>query len=304
VSREELEARITARATEFDPIALVDLVLFLGYRPDEIFFESQPGLGSPATRILAIAFKTVPLRHVVVTVSHGLMGPQSPLPSYFAQLLSDPTLDDTAFLEFLHLFDHKLIDAFLKGASTERDASVFRDFDQVKKSYLSLVGIRSTSTLHWLFQRVFPELGVRVDRGTLRRTVDLEDTRLGYSALGRGSVLGGRTKVPVPGFSVTLFCDEEHTDFGYPWVEEARRRLDGVVFPVVADSAVDLRVSVVLRSEKVWAQLSPHSYLGFDRMKGGQRRNREILVWNGQVVPGSRCARRELARRPESAVTS
>ena len=167
----------------------------------------------------------------------------------------------------------------------ERDTSIFRDWEGTKRSYLSLLGIRSTSTMHWLFETTFPELGVKVERGVLTRNVKLEGTRLGFSVLGGGAVLGGFSRVPVPGFTITMYCDEEHTEFGRPWAEEVRRRLDSIIFPAIAETAVDVRVSLVIRSEKVWAALKPTSYLGFDRLKGGARRNREVQVWKGQVTP-------------------
>jgi hypothetical protein len=87
----------------------------------------------------------------------------------------------------------------------------------------------------------------------------------------------------VPGFLVTLFADEEHTEFGRPWAEEVMRRLERFVFPALAEAAVELKVVLVIRSEKVWAQLRPGSYLGFDRVKGGQRKNREVQVFKGEV---------------------
>lgn len=290
------ESEISRRATGFEPLALVELLLHRGYRPEEILFRSQPGTASPVSLVASVEFESAPIRHVVVTLNHGLLGPSSPLPSYFKQLLAHGDVDEASFLEFLRFYDHRILDELLKAASPERDERVFADFDGLKRSYLNLIGIRSISTLHWLFELAFPELDVRVERGPLSRDVPLAGTRLGVSRLGGDSVLGGQTRVAVPGFAVTIYCDEEHTDFGTPWVEEVRRRLDDVVFPAVIDAAPDLRVSVVLRSEKVWAQLRPTSYLGFDRLKGGQRRNRQVLVWNGQVLPGARCSRRDRVR--------
>ncbi len=295
-----LEQEIARRATEFEPVALLALLAHAGYRPEEVILQSQHGHASATALVQSVEFTTTPMRHVVVTLNMGLLGAQSPLPSYFAQLLASDEVDEAAFLDFIHFFDHLLLDGHVRAAAPERDPSVYRSFDETKRSYLGLIGLASTSTLHWLFQLAFPELGLRVDRSTLTRVVPLEGVRLNASQLGGAGVLGGKARLPVPGFAVTLFCDEEHSDFGEPWVEQVRRRLDAEVFPVIAPAALDVRVSVVIRSEKVWARLSPTSYLGFDRLRGGKRRDREVVVWSGQVSASSRCIRHDRARAPRA----
>jgi hypothetical protein len=285
---ENSTTEISKRASAFDPIALLDLLAHLGYRPEEILFESHESVASQPRLIHSIEFKKSPIRHVVISLNMGLLATQSPLPTYFRDLLQDADLDEQAFAEFLRFFDHRLLQNSILAIYPERDTTVIRDWEQMKLGLLKLLGIRSESTLHWLFQLACPELEVRVDRGTLSRFVKLDGAELGVSVVGDPrTVLGGWTKAPVPGFHVTLFCEEEHTDFGRPWAEDVRRRLDSIVFPVISDAALELKVSLVIRSEKVWAQLRPGSYLGFDRIKGGARRNREVQVFKGTVVPGT-----------------
>ena len=288
-----LERDIARRAPEFDPMALVRVLVEAGYAPEEIFFRSNPTDASAVSLVASVQFHSLPPRRVVVTMNLGLLGPQSPLPSYFKQILASGEVDEGSFLEFLHFFDHNLIRAQLEAAEPELSTRVIADFDQTKRNYLRLMGLGSPTTLHWLFKLVFPELGVNVSRGTMSRIVALDGIRLASSRLGGSGVMGGRSRIPVAGFAVTLYCDEEHSDFGHPWVEEVRRRLDSLAFPALADASLDLRVSLVIRSEKVFARLSHTSYLGFDRIRGGKRRNREVLVWNGEVTTASRCLERE-----------
>ena len=289
----ELERDIERRAAEFDPLALVEVLEHAGYAPEEILFRSNPTNASAVSLVASVKFHPLPPRRVVVTLNLGLLGAQSPLPTYFTELLASEDVDEGAFLEFLHFFDHHLIRAQLEGVEPELATGVFADFDQTKRNYLRLMGLRSATTLHWLFQLVFPELGVRVEQGTMNRFVPLDSILLATSRLGGSGVMGGVARVPVSGFVVTLSCEEEHCDFGHPWVEEVRRRLDALAFPPLAHASLDLRVSLVIRSEKVWARLSRTSYLGFDRIRGGQRRNRVILVWSGEVTSASRCLRRD-----------
>lgn len=296
-NRDALAPEIARRAGSFDPIALLDLLAFLGWRSEEILFESHESVISQPRLVHAVEFRPKPLPHIAVQLNMGLTATQTPLPAYFRDLLQDPDIDEQAFGEFLRFFDHRLLQAFLASIYPERDPGVIKDWEQTKQSYLKLIGIRCHSTIHWLFSLAFPELQVNVARGTLSRFVKLEGAELGVSVVGDPrTVLGGWTKAPVPGFHVTLFCDEEHTDFGRPWAEEVRRRLDSVVFPAISDAALELKVSLVIRSEKVWAQLRPGSYLGFDRIKGGNRRNREVQVWKGSVTPGIRASGKAPAR--------
>lgn len=284
VRAESVKAEISRRVDEFDPAALLLLLAYLGYRPEEILFESSVREVSQPSLIQRVEFRAEPVKQVVVTLNVGLLGTQSPLPSYFKRILEDADVDDAAFTDFLRFFDHRLLDNFLNSVYPERDVEVFKDFEKTKQSYLRLLGLASVSTVHWLVELVYPELGVTVERGTIMRSMKLEGARLGFCSLGGGAVLGGWMRGPVPGFLVTLYADEEHTEAGRPWAEEVMRRLERLVFPVLAEQAVELKVVLVIRSEKVWAQLRRGSYLGFDRMKGGTTKNREIQVFKGKVT--------------------
>jgi hypothetical protein len=282
----ELESKIAASITEFDPVALLVLLRALGYGTDEVIFQSKAGAVSHGSLLQAIEFRKQP-KQAVVTVGIGLLGPQSPLPTYFTQLLSGEKIDEHLFLDFLRFFDHKIIEGYIQATHPESDPAVFRDWDGVKKGYLGLLGIRSIATLQWLLCLVFPELEVEVRRGGLKRWMQVNATRLNYSKMGPGSCLGGWAQIPVPGFEVRVTSDEEYTEHGYPWAEEVRRRLFATAFPAIWDAAVDVNTTLIIRSEKVWAQLRPGSYLGFDRCKGGPMKNREIHVWRGLVTEES-----------------
>jgi hypothetical protein len=280
---EELERKIVARAAEFDPTALLVLLAYLGYRSEEILFESALGDVSQPALVQGVAFLREPVRQVIVTLNAGLLGTQTPLPSYFKRILEDSDIDDQSFADFLRFFDHRLLESWLKSLAPERDTAIYRDFEKTKGSYLKLLGLRSVSTIQWLAELAFPELGVQVQRSPMKRRVKLEGARLGFCELGGGAVLGGFTRASVPGFEITLYADEEHTEHGRPWADEVRRRLDALFIPAVAEAALELKVLLVIRSEKVWARLGPGSYLGFDRMKGGVRKNREVQVFKGRV---------------------
>ncbi len=277
-----IEAAIEREAPRFDVIPLLDLLRHLGYRSEDIIFESRYSLTSNPGLVHAVEFRKDPSRQVVITLNFGLHDPAGPLPSYFVKLIDDGVVDEQAFLRFLGFFDHLLIQNFVRSIYPEHDPAVYRDWEITKRHYLSLLGLRSPSTLHWLFQSAFPELGVSAERGVLRREVRVAPFRLGASALGRGS-LGAVSSVPISASEVTLYCDEEYTERGIPWADEIQRRLRSTIFPVLRDTGIDLRLTLVIWSQRGWARLKPGSYLGFDRIRGGEARRRVVLIHRGPV---------------------
>lgn len=278
-----LELRVMEQASRFDIIALLQLLRHMGYRPEELVFKSHVSLSSQPGIVQAIEFRRLPAKQVAITVNFGLLGPLSPLPSYFLKAMEESDMDEDALVEFIAFFDHSVIGSYLKSIYPEDDPAIFRDWEQTKARYRSLVGLRSPSTLHWVFEGVFPELRVSIGRDRFKRDVKLDGVRLGHTRLGDPVALGGTSKVPVMGFDVALACEEEYTTAGRPWAEEARRRLKSIVFPVLRETDLDLRVRLVVQSQKAWAQLTSGSYLGFDRIRGGRDQNRIIIVHDGPV---------------------
>ncbi|HVY62700.1 MAG TPA: hypothetical protein VHF22_13665, partial [Planctomycetota bacterium] len=210
------------------------------------------------------------------------------LPSYFFQLLESANIDEEAMTAFVGFFDHAILAEFLGSIYPENDPAIFRDWEATKRSHLALLATRSLCTLHWLFQLVFPELGVATGRGTLKRKVRVEPLRLGKAVLGKGGgALGGTSTVPVPGIDVMLTSEQDYTDDDKPWADEIRRRLNALVFPALGDTNMDLLIRLTIRSQRGWAQLGRGSYLGFDRLRGGPERNRVVVVHRGPI-PGRR----------------
>ena len=243
-----LKAEISRRAAEFDPASLLLLLTYLGYRSEEILFQSSIREVSQPALVHRVEFRADPVKQAIVTLNIGLFGPQSPLPSYFKRLVDDANLDEQSFTDFVRFFDHKLLEGWVRSIYPEHDRAVFRDFEKTKESYLRLLGIGSVSTVHWLVELAYPELEVMVEKGTIMRSVRLEGARLGFCDLGGGAVLGGWLRAPVPGFLITLYSDDEHTESGRPWAEEVMRRLERLIFPTLAEAAVELKVILVIRT--------------------------------------------------------
>src|SRR5208282_6583672 len=99
-------------------------------RSEEILFESATRDVSQPAPCHKIEFRTEPIRQAVLTLNLGLLGTQSPLPSYFKRILEDANVDEQSFLDFLRFFDHKLLENYLRSIYPERDPAVFHDFEK------------------------------------------------------------------------------------------------------------------------------------------------------------------------------
>ncbi|GIW70592.1 MAG: hypothetical protein KatS3mg102_0134 [Planctomycetota bacterium] len=278
--------RLQREAARFDVIALLEQLRRLGYDADDILFRSNPLPTAQSSLVHGVEFLTHPVRQVVVTLNMGLLTPFSPLPSYFQKIIDQAEIDEQAFLDFLGFFDHWILQSYLGAAYPERNPAIYPRWEETKRHYLQLLGLRAPATLYWLFRLAFPELGLQVQRCRLGRALGLEPARLGHAALGGAHALGGRTDVQVTGFEIVLYADDEQTDDGRAWPEEVARRLQELLFPLLRDPMLELLVRLVIRTQKGWARLTPQSYLGFDRIRGGPETARTVIVHQGPVPRG------------------
>jgi hypothetical protein len=282
-----VEEQICQRVHEFDIQALLELVYYLGYRPEDVLFKSNFSTLSQPSLIEEIQFCSQPIRHVVITLNLGLLSVLSPLPSYFMRAIENTNLDEKALLDFLEFFNHKLIQSYLYSIYPEYNSRFYSDWESTKKGYLRLLGLDSVTFLHHLFQMVFPELGIAVEKSRHKRQLTLGAFRLGESILGDTKVLGSQATVPVIGFDITLYCDEEFSDRRTTWADKIAQRLHKLLFPILQELDICLKIVLIIRTQKSWLQLKKGSYLGIDKLQGGAEKNRMVLVFKGLVTAES-----------------
>ncbi|MHC1724562.1 MAG: type VI secretion system baseplate subunit TssG [Syntrophobacteraceae bacterium] len=279
-----LKERISREIYRFDIISLLFVLHTMGYPRDQIFFRSHYNLSSQPSLLEKIEFHDTPLPQVIIYVNLGLMSVQTPLPSYFFEKLDQGFLDTEAFADFLAFFDRRLLGKYILSIYPEVNPEVFPDWEMAKRQYAGMLNLRSCSTLHWLFNLVFPELGVQVEKAMLSRGLETNDIVLGRSFLDGSSVFGKRTSVPVQGQRVVLTSDDEVTGTGAPWPREIRERMESMIFPLLKSVGIDLEVFLIIRSQKSWARLHAESFLGYDRIKGGKVQQRRIPIYLGYLV--------------------
>lgn len=281
-----LEYKIKKKIRKFELISLVQLLVFHGYRPDEICFKSNASICSQASLINDISFKEKPNRSVVVEVNFGLLSAQSPIPSYFLKNIADKGIDAELFADFVGFFDNHLIWNYLLNVYPEANRKIFSDRTKSKLSYIQMMDLKSKDTLTLIFNLIIPELSVRVEKTVLRHKMDTTSVRLGETRLNGESVFGRKTVVPVYGRRIVFYSDEEFTDTGKPWPEEIKHRLNEQIAPILGPVGINMELDLVIRSQKRWMGLQSESYLGYDKIKGGSSQAyRRIQIFQGRLQP-------------------
>ncbi len=279
----DFEKSVSERIHEFDIISLLHLLATMNYSPEEIRFRSHNSICSQSGLIHDISFKHEPVREAVITMNMGLLDVQSPLPSYFRKKMESEEIGKASLADFLGYFDHHLLRNYICNIYPEINAFFFSDWELTKRRYLHILNLKSISTLHWLFRKVFPEIGVQVEDAVLGSDVQTRPVRLGETILGNDSVFGNKTSIPITGRKVILFSEEEMTATQVPWPREIKNRLTSLVFPVLQPTGIDLEIMLVLKSQKRWVRLHAETYLGYDRIQSGEESYRRVRIFKGHI---------------------
>jgi hypothetical protein len=256
-----LEAEIVRRARDFTLPALLRALRAAGYGDSQIALRSHPSLGFAASLVESVEFVTEPERHAVVTVNHGLLSNQGPLPAYFWELLADQR--ESLMYQFFWFFDDRLLAQECLAREPERDPFVIQHLPQVLGDLLRLLRLSSPHGLHWLFQAVFPEVEVHIRRAPATRTLEVTRTRVGHSELSAGSALLGFAQIPAGGLIVTLFTDESHTAQGQLWGTQAEERLRRHILPRLRGTDLLLTVILAVRDHYEHLELSDSHHLAY-----------------------------------------
>jgi hypothetical protein len=278
-----MEEDVSRRIHDFDIISLLHLLSTMNYAPEEIRFRSRNSICSQSGLIHDIAFTQEPVREAVITMNMGLLGVQSPLPSYFRKKMESEEAGRWSLADFIGYFDHHLIRDYVCNIYPEINRFFFPHWELTKRRYLQILNLKSIGTLHWLFQTVFPEIVVQVENAVLSSDVQTRPVLLGKTILGGDSVFGNKTSVAVQGRRVTLYSEEEMTDTQVPWPREIKNRLSSLVFPVLQPTGIDLEINLVLKSQKRWVRLHSETYLGYDRIQSGEDAYRRIRIFRGHI---------------------
>ena len=277
-----LEQRIRERIRGFDIPALLRLLDASGYGDAEFEYRGHRTTLHQSHLVHDIEFIHQPRKRVIITVNMGLLSTQSPLPSFLMQTMDQ--LDHDRLERFIGFFDHLLLRECFAGLFPERDETLLPGWAQAAQERLRLLRPTCPSTLHWLFSKTFPEAEISVRRQVHHQRVPAREMRLGDSALGEGDSMGGFATIPTGGMDVKIFCDEPTSSSGVPWAEEARRRVDTRLLPLLAETVLMLNVVLVLREQEGYLRTERGSHLGYDPLWGAGVETRQIVLFSGDTT--------------------
>jgi len=292
---------ISKRVHQFDAVALRLLLRKLGYDSNVIAYcghfsqASQPYLfssidileddGAPRQQTIADSYREPgawgDAARLRIKGNVGLLSSRSPLPTYFLKLLDDQDYQGPLVTLF-DMLDDTLIDDRLASFRPEWERATMPDWDDARFDLLRLTSLATSCSLHSVFQRVFPELGVAVRFAPASRSVEVPEVLLGTSVVGEAA-FGGEAEVPVDGFSITLVCREPLSREDVPWLREIESRLRERVFPRLGGTNVHVTVTALLFEPLLDAELDEQSRLGHHPLPGGKKGLRRVVVFAGPV---------------------
>ena len=79
---------------------------------------------------------------------------------------------------------------------------------------------------------------------------------IGTTALGESRALGGQVRLSHSTLTVTLYCEESETPTGRPWTQEAARRLERHILPLLKEQALYLQLWLVFANRDASARVS------------------------------------------------
>lgn len=237
--RGELERALMAKASQLAPWTL--LRLLQRFWPERrVRFVSRSSAAPEPHPVDGVSFTD---DQVTVTLNIGLRSSTSPLPSYFRDLETDPSLGPPVG-QLLDHIDQGLLPARVEASDSASSPWLLRGQDRLPATLLRIACLPTQAGLFWLFSRIFPELLVSLRRGMFGERLVADNAILGAALVG-SAMLGGALMARAPGFEVVLRKVPDltwtETDFGH----EATRRLTRWAWPALAETEVWLRVWLV-----------------------------------------------------------
>src|SRR5262249_2735969 len=123
---------------------------------------------------------------VIVRLTTGMLGADSPLPSYFQQF-ADQLGDPRPFLAFVRFFDHVVA---ANHAYVAHPADGVAHGSPLARAYQVIAGVRSPARLHAVLRALIPELALDVVPAVLTHRAANPPAQLGTARLDGTAVVG------------------------------------------------------------------------------------------------------------------
>lgn len=278
---DELKQRLRKEIGNFDVFALLELLEFVGLDLDRVTYQGYRGNESQPRILKDIEFMED--GRVVVTFYYGLQGANSPLPSYFFQMVDEGDVNELHFNEFIGFLDQALIRTWLRTMRPE-PFNLSYMFRESRRSWLSAMGkFASPQRMKWLLDLVFPELEVRLEKTQFRDGLEARPAVIGHSKIGIEMILGNQFPIMDYRYEITLITDDEYYRRDRQWHSEINDRLDTWIYPLLTPLSLYLEIELVILESRSWLTLSEASnFLGFERLKTGDIDKKVVLIHRGR----------------------
>ena len=278
--RAALRRRITSHPSKFDLLALLRALKHLGYQPSDLLFRHDPEEPPGHTLIANVDFRESPTRHVAVTVNIGLLGPNSPLPSYFLRFLEEVP-DREAYLQFMGFFNHLCIKNLLSSIHPDHFGRYYEDWDSIRRSHLGICGLNSLERVQWLFSQFVPELPASIARSRFRQTGDYQPARTGITRLDGTGIMGRNYQAFKEGFVVKLHAEQERDSRGRSWAPLLEDRFRLLIQPLLKLHGVEVSLTLTIAEHASWAKLTQQGFLGYDRLREPHSGEHQVVLYDG-----------------------
>ncbi|TQV88494.1 type VI secretion system baseplate subunit TssG [Aliikangiella coralliicola] len=276
----DLCSEINSRLASFDLLALLRLLKLEGYSMNDIWFSSHDSLASQDRLIEKVSLNN---ERVFISINLGLLGVHSPLPSALYRQLDVASMQQKSLSLFLGFFDHLLITNYLGNLYPQINTELFRDWQSTNQNYLVLQNMRSKSTLFWLFQMVFPEFKIKVGCSSFPTSVTAEAIYLGTLILGDDSTFGGQKINELAARHIHLRLMHDDYQPNLNWAEEALRRVEELVFPLLDGLELCLKITMALGTHNHSLHLRPASSLGYETLQTTAKQAHTLCLHQGAV---------------------
>jgi len=234
-----LQQAIKDKLHQFELLALLRLLDFHGYR--QIWYRSSEQLVSEPQLMEDIKFVVSPDNGeplVILSLNIGMLGPQSPLPSYFLKLRDTLLLDDTAFIQYIGFFDHILISELVRQLFPELSDYYGSSWDQWQRNCLLLSNLKAIRNVHMLFKAIYPEYKIHCAWQSKSKWQS-GGSELGHLVLGKTTGLGGVAAQRQGWLRVLLTQREQKLP-----LQELQMRLQKLALPLYNALSLPLKVCI------------------------------------------------------------
>jgi len=280
----ELNRRLNTELARFDVLALLRVLKNQGYEEQCMWFSSHNSLASPSRIIQTLVLSDTQEKKMArIELNLGLMSGGGLLPDYLRCYMNQANVDAASMIEFLQFFEHLLISHYLIQVYPEINADLFTDWNKSKQQFVVLQNMRSSCGVYWLFQTVFAEFWVVLQRKTLANEHLSSGIVMGCTTLGDQQTLGNSSHLSGEGFLLTLTLRECSGVRSFAWLQEVQWRIEYLILPFLNGIDTPFDIKVLMGASQHTLRLDGECVLGSHSLPGATDCEYKTPLYSGVV---------------------